>query len=175
LRPDCAVVCLRRLNKTNGDKAIYRGCIIGAARAGLLVAPDPNDPHRRLLAGTKSNRAPPSRPLRFVLAPRDGVCRVEWLGAADFEADELVRRMSPAERAERDEVRNMLAEATDVLRDLLATGPKPRSMCYLTGEAAGYSRRTLERAVQTLGLTTAFGDRSAAGEAIYALPTKSIL
>jgi hypothetical protein len=174
-RRGCAVVCLRHLNKTNGDKAIYRGGgsigIIGAARAGLLVAPDPDDPHRRLLAVTKSNLAPPSRPLRFALAPCDGVCRVEWLGEADFEADELVRRLSPAERAEREEVRGMLAEAMGFLRDLLATGPMPRSMCYLTGEAAGYSRRTLERAVRTLGLTTAFGDRHAAGEATYALPT----
>ena len=65
----------------------------------------------------------------------------------------------------------MLVEAMAFLRDLLATGPKPRSMCYLTGEAAGYSRRTLERAVRTLGLTTAFGNRHAAGEASYVLPT----
>jgi len=128
------------------------------------VAADPDDPQRRLLAVTKCNLALPSRPLRFALAPRDGVCRVEWLGEADFEADELVRRMSSAERAEREEVRGMLVEAMGFLRDLLATGPKPRSMCYLTGEAAGYSRRTLERAVRTLGLTTAFGDRHAAGE-----------
>ncbi|HBI46324.1 MAG TPA: hypothetical protein DDY78_26255 [Planctomycetales bacterium] len=174
-RRGCAVVCLRHLNKTNGDKAIYRGGgsigIIGAARAGLLVAADPDDPQRRLLAVTKCNLALPSRPLRFALAPRDGVCRVEWLGEADFEADELVRRMSSAERAEREEVRGMLVEAMGFLRDLLATGPKPRSMCYLTGEAAGYSRRTLERAVRTLGLTTAFGDRHAAGEATYGLPT----
>ena len=109
--------------------------------------------------------------MRFALAPRDGVCRVVWLGEADFEADELVRRLSPTERAEREEVRGMLVEAMGFLRDLLATGPKPRSMCYLTGEAAGYSRRTLERAVQTLGLTTTVGDRHAADEAIYGLPT----
>jgi hypothetical protein len=63
-----------------------------------------------------------------------------------------------------------LTEAMDFLRNLVATGPKPGPMCYLAGEAAGYSRRRLERAVQTLGLTTAFGDRHAAGEAIYGLP-----
>jgi len=135
------------------------------------VAPDPDDPKRRLLAMTKCNLAPPPRPLRFALAPRDGVCRVAWLGEADFEADELVRRLSPAERAEREEVRGMLVEAMDFLRDLLATGPKPRSMCYLTGQVAGYSRRTLERAVQMLGLVTDFGGQNAVGEATCDLPT----
>jgi AAA domain len=173
-RRSCAVVCLRHLNKTNGDKAIYRGGsigIIGAARAALLVAADPDDPQRRLLAVTKCNLAPPPRPLRFALEPRDGVCRVAWRGGADFEADELVRRLSPAQRAEREEARGMLDEAMHFLRDLLATGPKPRSMCYLTGQAAGYSRRTLERAVHLLGLVTDFGGRNAVGEATYALPT----
>ena len=173
-RRSCAVVCLRHLNKTNGDKAIYRGGgsigIIGAARAGLLVAPDPDDLKRRLLAVTKCNLATPPRPLRFTLEPHDGVCRVAWRGAADYEADELVRRVSSAERAEREETRGMLDEAMGFLRDLLATGPKPRSMCYLLGQAAGYSRRTLERAVHALGLATQFSDRQAAGEATYELP-----
>ena len=108
-RQGFAVVCLRHLNKTNGDKAIYRGGgsigIIGAARAGLIVAADPDDPQRRLLAMSKCNLAAPPPPLRFALEPRDGVCRVRWLGVADFEADELLRRLSRAERAEREEVR----------------------------------------------------------------------
>ena len=125
-RQNCAVVCLRHLNKTNGDKAIYRGGgsigIIGAARAGLLVAADPDDPKRRLLAVTKCNLAAPPRPLRFALEPCDGVCRVAWLGGADYEADELVGRTSPAERAEREAVRCMLGEATGFLRDLLTDG-----------------------------------------------------
>ena len=64
----------------------------------------------------------------------------------------------------------MLDEAMGFLRDLLATGPKPRSMCYLLGQAAGYSRRTLERAVQALGLATQFSDQKAIGEATYTLP-----
>ena len=65
----------------------------------------------------------------------------------------------------------MLVEAMDFLRNLLATGPKPRYMCYLTGQTAGYSRRTLERVVQLLGMVTDFGGQNAVGEATYDLPT----
>jgi hypothetical protein len=79
--------------------------------------------------------------------------------------------LSSAERAEHEEVRGMLVEAMDFLRNLLATGPKPRYMCYLTGQTAGYSRRTLERVVQLLGMVTDFGGQNAVGEATYDLPT----
>jgi hypothetical protein len=173
-RARCCVIVLRHLNKSGGPNALYRGGgsigIIGAARAGLLVAADPDDLKRRLLAVTECNLTAPPRPLRFALEPWDGVCRVAWLGGAEYEADELVGRVSPAERAEREAVRCMLDEATAFLRDLLATGPKPRSMCYLLGQAAGYSRRTLERAVQALRVVRRFGRRSAGGEATYQLP-----
>src|SRR5262249_2374894 len=44
-RNRCCIICMRHLNKTVGTKAIYRGncsiAVIGHARAGLLVAPDP--------------------------------------------------------------------------------------------------------------------------------------
>ncbi len=170
-RLGCAVVCIRRLTKSDGDKAIYRGGgridIIGAARSGLLAAADPADPDKRILAATKCNLAPPPRPLRFALQPRDGVCRIVWLGEANVTADDLVRRRR---RPMTEKPPGALAETTAFLRDLLAKGPQARAMCYQAGQAAGYSRRTLERAVKTLGLTTVSDD----GEAIYALPTNPI-
>src|SRR5262249_8218950 len=53
-----AVLVIRHLNKTEGKNALYRGGgsigIIGAARSGLLVAQDPEDEERRILAVTKS-------------------------------------------------------------------------------------------------------------------------
>ena len=51
-RRSFAVVCLRHLSKVGGDKAIYRGGgsigIVAAARSGLVVAADPDDPDRRI-------------------------------------------------------------------------------------------------------------------------------
>ena len=48
------LLLLRHLNKTSGGPAIYRGGgsigIVGAARAGYLVARDPDDPETRVLA-----------------------------------------------------------------------------------------------------------------------------
>ena len=172
-RQNCAVVCLRHLNRF-GDKAIYRGGgsvgSVAAARSGLLVATDPDDPQCRLLAATKCNLAERPRPLRFRLEARDGVCTVVWHGGADFKADDLVRKMSHAEWADREEVRCLVQEAMHFLRNLLAHGPQPRSHCYLRGLGEGYSRRTMERAVKALGLRTSFAYQNASGEASYELP-----
>ena len=104
-RRECAVVCLRHLSKVGGDKAVYRGGgsigIVAAARSGLVVAADPDQPGRRILAAAKCNLALPPRPLRFALEAADGVCRVRWLGQADVTADELVRRLTRPELVKR--------------------------------------------------------------------------
>ncbi len=155
-RRSCAVVCLRHLNKTNGDKAIYRGGgsigIVAAARSGLLAAAEPDDPDRRVLAATKCNLSAPPRPLRFRLTPCDGVCRVEWLGEAQYTPDELVRRLSRKEMAERVEERTCLQEAVEFLRDLLTDGPQPTAQCYLRAQIEGIARRTLQRALKPAGV-----------------------
>ena len=104
-RRECAVVCLRHLSKVGGDKAVYRGGgsigIVAAARSGLVVAADPDQPGQRILAAAKCNLALPPRPLRFALEAADGVCRVRWLGEADVTADELVRRLTRPELVKR--------------------------------------------------------------------------
>lgn len=50
---------LQRTNKAKGGDPMYRGGgsigIVGAARAGMLVARDPDDDDLRVLASTKSN------------------------------------------------------------------------------------------------------------------------
>ena len=52
-RTGAAVVIVRHMNKGTGS-ALYRGSgsigIVGGALAGLLVAPDPDDEGRRILA-----------------------------------------------------------------------------------------------------------------------------
>src|SRR5262249_22936941 len=62
-RTGAAGLAVRHLNKggASGGNPLYRGGgsigIIGAARSGLLVARDPDDPERRVFAVTKSNLA----------------------------------------------------------------------------------------------------------------------
>jgi hypothetical protein len=141
----CAVVLLRHLNKDGRGKALYRGGgsigIIGAARAGLLVAADPDDADHRILACTKSNLAAPPVSPRFRLVPAaTGVCRVTWCGATAYQADDLV---GPAETPEE---RANVQEAAAFLRDLLAAGPLAAEECLRTGRQAGLSEKTLRRA-----------------------------
>jgi len=60
-RTGAALVIVRHLNKAPGGNALYRGGgsigIIGAARAGMMIAPDRAEERRRSRAGTRSNRA----------------------------------------------------------------------------------------------------------------------
>ncbi len=104
---------MRHLNKASGGKAIYRGGgstgIIGAPRAGYLIAPDPDDVGglRRLMAPVKMNIA----------------------------------------------VRPEKKEATDLLRECLADGPRrSKEVEEEAREAWGISVRTLKRARQKLGV-----------------------
>jgi hypothetical protein len=157
-RRRCAVVCLRHLSKAGGDKAIYRGGgsigIIGAARAGLLVAADPDSPGNRLLAVTKCNLAEPTPTLRFRLesAGPSRACRVVWCGHSAYEADDLVRRMAPDEAAAVAEARSRLEEAAAFLRETLVDGPRTPEECLLLARVRGLSQRTVERAARTIGV-----------------------
>src|SRR5262249_12982879 len=68
-----AVLVIRHLNKTPSRNHLYRGggsiAIIGAARSGLLVAPDPDDQEgkRRVLVSTKSNLSERAEALTYAI------------------------------------------------------------------------------------------------------------
>src|SRR5207237_5685525 len=89
-----AATTVRHLNKGHGGKALYRGNmsigVIGHARAGLLVAEDPDDAGTRVLAVTKCNLAARPASLRFALEPVGDVCRIDWRGPSSYHADQLV-------------------------------------------------------------------------------------
>jgi putative DNA primase/helicase len=95
-RTGCSVLLLRHLNKTGGRDPLYRGGgsigIVGAARAGMLVAVDPDDPERRVLASVKSNLgpAPDSLAYRLVESGDHGVARVQWEGVTTHTARTLL-------------------------------------------------------------------------------------
>lgn len=95
-RTSCTVLLIRHLTKATGRDPIYRGGgsigIVGAARAGLLVAPDPDDPDRRVLASVKSNLgpAPESLAYRLIDSPEHGCARVQWDGTTEHTAHTLL-------------------------------------------------------------------------------------
>lgn len=148
-----AIVCIRHLNKAPGGNPLYRGGgsigIIGAARSGLLVARDPDDPNRRVLAVTKSNLGPEADSLAFHLEPAgNGAARVVWDGVSAHGAGALLAAPTDPEE------RSALDDARDFLRDLLAEGPKSAKEIRHAADGAGIGWRTVERAKKALGVVS---------------------
>lgn len=157
-RTGCCVVLLRHLNKAGGASALYRGGgsigIIGAARAAFLVARDPEDTERRILAVTKLNigAEPPSLAYRLVDAPEHGCARVAWEDApTEHTAAALLA--APSTEEERDE-RDAVVEW---LRDYLTGKPAGATApeVYREGNREGHSRDALKRAKKRAGVEAA--------------------
>lgn len=145
-------VLLRHLNKAAGGSPMYRGGgsigIVGAARAGFLVARDPDDPDLRVLACIKSNlaREPESLSYRLASAPGHDVARVEWVGASNHNASTLLA----VDREDTDERR----EIDRWLLDVLDAGHGAASAKDVLRQArdAGFSVDQAKRAKKRLGI-----------------------
>lgn len=167
-----AVVLIRHLNKSSSANPIYRGGgsigIIGAARAGLLVALDPDDDTRRILAVTKSNLSVVPPALAYRLEDTGtGVARVVWDGPTDHTAAQLLS--IPAT----DEERSALNEAVAFLTELLRDGPRPAKDVQRQAREAGFSDATLRRAKSRAGITSQrTGGIGADGAWTWALPLR---
>jgi hypothetical protein len=170
-RTRCAIVLQRHLNKSSNAKAIYRGggsiAISAHARSALLVAEDPDDETKRLLAVIKKNRGGDAPTLRFCLDPvsvelagqPDTICRIGWCGTSALKANDLVQAPKTAEDKEAAEEKKTKTElATELLKDLLRTGYGKVSCEEARDEAkaAGISQRTLEAAASRIGLKAKF-------------------
>jgi len=150
-RTGVAVIAVQHLSKGSRDRPIYRpqGSIayLAAARTALLVATDPERPDSptRHVVGLKSNLGPPPAPLRFSV---EGGA-FGWLaGESAITAEALLA--GPANESDR----SALTEAEDVLRQILADGPRLAGDALREGVAAGISERTMQRARQLLGVVT---------------------
>jgi hypothetical protein len=149
-----AVLVVRHLNKVQGGNPLYRGGgsigIIGAARSGLLVARDPENPDHRVLAATKCNLAKLPVSLAFDLSPAEnGALRVGWIGPSTHTAESLLA--TPRENEDPSAVQ----EAVEVLRIILASGPVPAKEVWQEARKAGVTEPTLRRAKTLLGVRSA--------------------
>ncbi|GLP83565.1 AAA family ATPase [Mycobacterium antarcticum] len=149
-RTGCTVLLLRHLNKAKGGDPMYRGGgsigIVGAARSGMLVAPDPDDPERRVLASVKSNLgpAPDSLTYRLVGVGDHGVARVQWEGSTTHTAHTLLAEPH-------DEDAGAATEAEQWLHDYLTEqGAAPSKSVKAAAAKVGIAERTLKRASNSL-------------------------
>lgn len=169
-RTGVAVVLVRHLNKGGGSgtSAIYRGGgsigIAGAARSALLVAKDPEDPDRRVIASVKSNLAAPAEALGFRTIANDLGIAIEWLGVSACSADELLAMPIGSEE------RSAFDEAKDFLRDYLDISPRPASDVWKASKAHHIAEQTLKRAKAALGVKAIKTGFAKGGEWYWSLP-----
>jgi hypothetical protein len=146
----CTVLLLRHLNKAKGGDPMYRGGgsigIVGAVRAGMLVAKDPDDEDLRVLACTKSNLGPEPEALTYRLTDADahGVARVEWIGTSTHDARALL-----ADRGDGDDEPGGNPAAAFIFDYLMRDnvgGEAPAGDVLKAGKAAGFSDNDLKHA-----------------------------
>jgi AAA domain len=163
-----AILVVRHLNQTTGQNALYRGGgsigIIGQARSALLVAKDPENEARRVLAALKSNLSKPASSLMFVLAEAsNGAVRVEYKGETHHRADALLAAPTDPEEC------SALDEAMEFLRDELGDGPVWNKQVRKETRKAEISEATLRRAKTALGVRSV---KEADGSWSWSLPEK---
>jgi hypothetical protein len=153
-RTRVAIVAVRHLNKSMTGNPLYRGLgtigIIGAARCGLLLAPDPDDPERRILVSIKDNLGlpPPSLAFRLLSSPGSDVARVVWDGESLWTADQLLRESASGVASH-----TLLADAREWLRAALADSPRSAADIRREASEVGIGRNVLYAARRLEGVS----------------------
>jgi AAA domain len=144
-RTNTGVIMVRHLNKTAGQRALYRGGgsigIVGVARSALLAAEHPAGDGRKVLATLKTNLGPAPRALTYrIVGTESGSARIDWLEPIDLTADEAL--------LPDDEPKSELAivVATEWLAAALKNGPRPATEVIAAARAMDISEKTLQRA-----------------------------
>jgi len=150
-RTGAAVLILRHLTKGGRGPAVYRGAggigISAVARSGLMVARDPDDMSCLVLASYKINVGERPTSLRFKIVKTESGCgRIEWLGEANYLADDLLA----AKRS--DDGASAGSKARHLLLALLEQHGGKVSAEFAKEQArrAGVATRTFERVAREL-------------------------
>lgn len=146
-----AVIALRHLNKRLGGPAVYRGGgsigILGAARSALLVAKDPDNPERRVLAVVKSNLAARAPSLTYRIEAAAGeAARIVWGGESRHGSDALVAEEDSSSTP------SAVEYAAEFLVLVLVAGPQREQEVEQAARARGIASKTLTRARKALGV-----------------------
>lgn len=167
-----AIVLLRHLNKSTGGSALYRGGgsigFVGVSRSALILARDPEETGRVVLASTKTNLGPPPPSLHFRLAGcPNGAARIEWEGHSAYTADTLMQEQGNDDRG------TALDEAVAFLRDLLAGGPELSTAVQRSARDAGIAWDTVRRAQRKLRIVPQKA-KTQDGKWTWALPAEDV-
>jgi hypothetical protein len=140
-----ACIIIIHLNKQAGSKAIYRGNgsidFAAACRSAFLVAEDPEQPERRVLAHVKNSLKARQPSLTYYLTEKDGF---RWGEEVSMTADDL---LAPGETRNREA--RQLEAAKGFLAEVL---PMASEELFSQGDTRGISKRTLFRAKEEMGI-----------------------
>lgn len=169
-RTGVALVCLRHVTKMANGNAKHRGngsvAFTNMARSGLLVAPDPDDQTRMVLAQSKTNLGPAVSSLTYrLIGCENEAARVQWEGVSQHTANSL------SAQGQNDEERSELKDAEDFLRDLLDDGPTLVTAVKKHAREAGIAEATLRRAKSTLRVES-HKARTQDGQWVWQLPAR---
>lgn len=157
-RTACTASMLRHLSKDDKTgNALYRGlssiAFIAVSRGGMVVAKDPDEAGRYILAPNKGNLGPRQKALRYgIEEARLGpdhrgreivTSRIVWHGESDHTASKLVTAFGKEPPRQ---------SAAQLLTALLADGAMESKRIYEAAEADGISNKTLLRAKSELGI-----------------------
>lgn len=167
-----AVIAVHHLNKAASGAAIYRAsgslAFVAAARAVWLVAADPDDAGRRIVAALKNNLAPDVDGMGFrIRSLPPGTPTLIWEHAA-VRADpaELLRVRSDGTRS------STRDSACEWLCTLLARGPLPVSELRTEADGAGFSWPTIRRAKDEAGVVVSRDGFGPGGRWTWSLPER---
>ena len=147
---ETTILAIRHFTKNARGNPVHAGSgrvgMAGAARAVTHVGRDPDDPNLRVWAPVKVNGSPPGTPsLLYEITDTDLGPAINWLGTTEWSADDLLRTTT-SDRAPK------LTEAEQMLRDLLADGPRLRSEIKPEAVRRTIGWRTVEDAKANLGV-----------------------
>jgi RecA-family ATPase len=163
-RHSFACIIIRHLNKQGNFKAMYRGNgsidFMAVCRSAFIVAEDPEEKGRRILAHVKNSLAPKQPSLSFYI---DGGFR--WGAEVDTDADQLLQpSQGPAREAQQ------LDRAKRFLEEVLSDGPRLSSDVKDRAGKAGIANKTLWRAKEMLGIKASKERGNLSGEWWWRLP-----
>lgn len=146
-----AIILIRHLTKKEDGQPIYRGGgsigIIAAARAGFVVAKDPDRPEVRVLASVKNNLGPTPPSLAFHIAgASNGSSLLEWEGESEWTAESLLGGLSTDPSRQIDQA---VAFLEPLLKARSHTVPELRDLVSTQG--LGFDEKTLARARVRMG------------------------
>jgi hypothetical protein len=151
---DVTIIALRHLNKSDKDKAIFRGLgsvdITAAARSAVMIGLHPEDDEVRVLVHIKHNLSERGESLLYRLngATKGRVPKLIWDGKSDLVAEDLARKPSKIGRPD-----DAIQHAEQFLRRALAGGERPIKDVVREGERRSISDRTLRKAAKKIGVT----------------------